>query len=340
MALKQKHILLFGISTVLLAVLIYYLWQLEIDSAIYFTVAWIAAVLILLWLGNRFITIQFDRYFPWLSYGNRRFFIHLVIGILYTLVVINLAYLTFKGLFTADPPTGEQFIVANVYGLVMFIPVFSIYFSLQFLRHWKRSELNAERFKKENIRTQLESLKNHLDPHFLFNNLNILSSLIDKDKDLSKAFLDNFAEVYRTILRSKDEDLILVEDELNFIKSYMALLKTRFEDMIVFTEEVDGRSKMKMIPPMTLQMLVENAIKHNVVSEKKPLHISFKSYEGNYFIVSNSLNQRPEELKDSSRSGLDNIRRRYAYFTDQEVQVTANDKQFEVKVPLLEIETI
>ncbi|MBL6448353.1 histidine kinase [Fulvivirga sp. 29W222] len=312
----------------------------DIDSALYFTGTWVVVVLVLLWFGNKLITIQLDKHFPWLSYGNRRFFTHLLLGIIYSLIIINLAYLTFKAMFTSNPPTGEQFIVMNVYGLIMFIPVFSIYFSLHFLQHWKKSALNAEKFKKENIRTQLESLKNHLDPHFLFNNLNILSSLIDKDKDLSKNFLDNFADVYRTILRSKDEDLILLDEELSFIKSYIALLKTRFEDMIVFTEDIESKDKMKMIPPMTLQMLVENAIKHNIISEKRPLHILLKSSDDNYFIVRNSLYPRSEELKDSSRSGLDNIRRRYAYFTNQEVKVLSGDNSFEVRVPLLEVENV
>ncbi|UII30177.1 histidine kinase [Fulvivirga ulvae] len=338
--MNRKNILIGGISMVLLAVLIYYLWQSDVAPAVYFTGGWIAAVLILLWSGNRFITIQFDKHFPWLSYGNKRFFTHLFLGILYSLIIINLAYLTFKAIFTSEPPTNEQLIVMNVYGIIMFIPVFSIYFSLHFLQYWKKSELNAEKFKKENIRTQLESLKNHLDPHFLFNNLNILSSLIDKDKNLSKAFLDNFAEVYRTILRSKDEDLIPLDEELNFIKSYMALLKTRFEDMIIFTEDIEHKFRMKMVPPMTLQMLVENAIKHNVISERKPLHILFKNIESEYFSVSNTLNKRPEELMDSSRSGLDNIRRRYAYFTQLDVKVIKTDTHFEVRVPLLEVETV
>lgn len=340
MALTKRKISFLVITVVLLAVVIYYLWQSDIDSSIYFTGAWIVAVLFLLWLGNRLITIQFDKHFPWLSYGNRRFFTHLVLGILYSLIVINLAYITFKAAFTTEPPTGEQFVVMNVYGLVMFIPVFSIYFSLQFLQHWKASELNAEKFKKEHIRSQLESLKNHLDPHFLFNNLNILSSLIDKDKELSKAFLDNFADVYRTLLKSKDEDLILLDDELNFIKSYMALLKTRFEGLIIFNEDINGPSKMKMIPPMTLQMLVENAIKHNIISEKRPLRISFKTGTDGYLTVSNTLNQKPGELKDQSGSGLDNIRRRYAYFSSQEVKVTQTDTIFEVQVPLLEVEAV
>lgn len=317
----------------------YYLWQSNLDPSYYYTGAWILAVFVLLGIGNRFIANQLDRHFPWLRYGNVRFFVHLFLGILYSLVVVNLAYFTFKILFTTTMPTQEQFVVMNVYGLVIFVPVFSIYFSLQFLQQWKRSELNVEKFKKENIRSRLESLKNHLDPHFLFNNLNILSSLIDKDRAMSKAFLDNFAEVYRTILKSKDEDLILVSEELEFINSYVALLKTRFEEHIIFKIDVSPVARHQMIPPLTLQMLIENAIKHNIISEKRPLYISVASKDG-YLQVTNTLNEKPEELKDRTGSGLDNIKRRYEYFTENEIRVDKTGTDFTVAIPLLEVDLV
>lgn len=319
--------------------MVYYLMLQQLDATIYYTVVWMLAVLVLLGLGNRLLTHQFDHRVPWLKYGNRRFFVQLALGIIYSLVIINLAYITFKGLFTTDAPTPEQYIVMNAYGLVIFIPIYSIYFSLQFLRHWKKSELDVEKFKKESLRAQLESLKNHLDPHFLFNNLNILSSLIDKDKEQSKAFLDNFAEVYRAILRSKDEDLIPLEDELNFIESYISLLKTRFEDHIIFHINVPERFYDRVIPPLTLQMLVENAIKHNIISEKQPLKVYIEA-SNEYLVVQNGLYEKPSEIKGERGSGLDNIRRRYGYFTKRDIIVTKSAEFFKVEVPLLEVEVV
>ncbi|WP_051052798.1 sensor histidine kinase [Fulvivirga imtechensis] len=326
-----------AVAVLLVAAIAYYLVQLELEPTFYYTAAWILVVLLLLALGNGFLTHQFDKHIPWLKYGNLRFFMQLAIGIIYSLVIINLAYVTFKGLFTANAPTPEQYVVMNAYGLVIFIPFYSIYFSLQFLRHWKKSELDVEKFKKESIRAQLESLKNHLDPHFLFNNLNILSSLIDRGKEQSKAFLDNFAEVYRAILRSKDEDLIPLSDELNFIQSYISLLKTRFEELILFKIEGGADIQNKVIPPLTLQMLIENAIKHNIISEKRSLEVSI-AISDEYLIVSNSLNKRPEEPKEQSGSGLENIRRRYRYFTDREIKIMRNASHFTVEVPLIEME--
>ncbi|TRX55971.1 histidine kinase [Fulvivirga sp. M361] len=310
----------------------------ELNNVI--TVSWFTTVIIFLWLGNRLITVQFNRYFPWLRFGKRRFYAHLATGIIYSLIIINLAYLLFKVWLTQDPPVYEQIVVMNAWGIVLFIPLFSIYFSQYFLSHWKRSEVVAEKFKKETLQAELTSLKGHLDPHFLFNNLNILSSLIDKDKKMSKDFLDKFAEVYRAILKSKDEDLISLEEEMDFIDAYMHLIKTRFEDNIQFNADIKGADKFKMLPPLTIQLLVENAIKHNVISEKRPLKLFIQPGENDYLVVENTLYPKPDDLREEGGTGLDNIRKRYAYFTANEVKVSHSQDYFRVSVPLLEVETI
>ena len=306
----------------------------------YLSASWIVLVIVLLWLGNKFITDQFNRYFPWLAYGSIRFFSHLFLGIIYSLIVINLAYFLFKILFTVGLPTVEQVIVMNVYGTIIFIPFFSIYFSLHFLKHWQRSSLAIEKYKKENIQSQLAALKNHLDPHFLFNNLNILSSLIDKDRNRSRVFLDRFAAVYRGILKSKDEDLIPLRDEINFMESYIYLLKTRFEEHIKFNINIDDKFTNLVIPPLTVQMLVENAIKHNIISEKKALCIEISVLENGYLIVKNSLNSKPEDENLKSGSGLNNIKKRYEHFTGKSIKIDKSEDNFIVQVPLLELESV
>ena len=311
---------------------------LELTAVI--TVTWFTTVIILLLMGNRWITRQFNRYFPWLKFGTRRFYAHLVAGILYSLIVINLAYLLFKVLLTQDPPVFEQIIVMNAWSVVIFIPLFSIYFSLYFLGHWKRSVLVAEQFQKETVQAELASLKNHLDPHFLFNNLNILSSLIDKSQDRSKVFLDKFAEVYRAILRSKEEDLVSLEEELEFIQAYIYLVKTRFEENIIFEIDIDPADRYRALPPLTLQLLVENAIKHNIISEKHPLRVCIGTSKEGRLLVENSLFLKPGDLVDKGGSGLKNIVKRYAYFTDLQVTVLQDEDTFKVEIPLLEIETV
>lgn len=339
--LLKKQRLIYGTIALLVAVMVV-VWVIQTQPAIafYLTSGWLLIVGLLLWWGNRQLTSRFDKILPWNRWGNLRFFVHLLLGLIYLLLLMNVSYLTLKMMLTNTPPTHEQLLVANVYGAFIFIPVFSIYFSLHFLRHWRNSELKAEKIQKENMRTQLNSLKSQLDPHFLFNNLNILSSLIDTDPARSKQFIDKFAEVYRSLLQSKtSEDLISLQEELTFIDAYMYLIRTRFDDNIQFTLNLKSNSHSKMIPPMTIQMLIENAIKHNAIQEGKPLAIHLLQLEDDWLIVSNTLNEK-NETPERKGSGLTNIMNRYAYFTDKPVKVSKSESHFEVKIPLLEIEQL
>ncbi|MEQ8424793.1 MAG: histidine kinase, partial [Cyclobacteriaceae bacterium] len=261
----------------------------------YYTVGWITLVIVVVWAGNAGLTVLLDRWITWLQYGNIRFFAQLILGIVFTLLVINGTYFLLKYFLTQDPPTSGQLIVTNAFGAMIFLPAYCIYFSLNFLRYWRSSELEAERYQKESIRSQLESLKNHLDPHFLFNNLNVLSSLIDKDRELSKQFLNNFGEVYRSMLRTRSDDLITLHDELDFIDSYFFLIKVRFGEDISIELKVDEEVKNLKLPPLTLQMLVENAFKHNNITEKRPLQISILN-NGRAITVTNSLFEKPSEV--------------------------------------------
>jgi hypothetical protein len=326
-----------GLGLIGAALIAFVILAIEPGPVFYFSIGWLALITFLLWIGNRFLTSRLDRQMPWGRWGNVRFFTQLLFGLSYLLVLINATYYGIKTQLTGVPPSAEQLIVANAWGSIIFVPVFSIYFSLHFLRHWRKSELEMERYQKENMRSQLDSLKNHLDPHFLFNNLNILAALIDKSKDASKEFIHKFAEVYRSILKSKADDLILVSEEMDFIQSYIYLIKTRFEEHILFRVSISDKSKSKMLPPLTIQMLLENAIKHNVIKEGIPMEITVRE-DGDYLVVSNTLNKSMDDT--SSGTGLSNIRKRYAHFTDKPVDVNEVNGLFEVRIPMLEIETV
>jgi len=314
------------------------MYTMDLPIDVYYTIGWILVILVLLVLGNSLISRQFNKHLPWLRYGRKRLFVHLFLGLIYSLIVINIAYFVFKLVLTTEPPIIEQVIVMNVYGLVMFVPIFSIYFSIHFLGHWQNAALESEKFKKETLKSQFDSLKSHLDPHFLFNNLNILSALIDKDTNESKRFLDKFSDVYRALLKTKDEDLIYLQDELHFIEAYIYLLKTRFEEYIVFNIKVEKDTLQKMIPPLSIQLLIENVIKHNAIGEKKPLVVDLNA-DNNSVTVCNTLNLQQIE-PETTGSGLNNIRNRYAYFTDRKIEVNKSEEQFCVTIPLIEVEEV
>lgn len=309
------------------------------DALIIYTVCWLLLVALLLWRGNLFIWKYLDKRFPWGEYGSKRFFIHLVLGYLLSIGILNFSYFLLRFLITEGPPDAEQVITTNVIGLVLFVPIFSMYFSLQFLNYWRKSQVEMEQYQKESIRSELRNLKNHLDPHFLFNNLNILSSLIDIGPDPSKQFLTRFAKVYRKMLQSSSEDLVPMVEELDFIDAYIYLLKTRFGDAIQIEMNMGPEAELMMLPPLTLQMLLENAVKHNIASEENPLKIEI-SADSKILKVRNNVNLKMEDERTKSGTGLKNIQDRIAYFSSEEIQVKKAEDLFEVWVPLIEIEEV
>ena len=246
------------------------LYQIDADRTLYLTTTWIILVFLLVIVSNRFLNKKLDKRLPWLTYGNRRFYWQLALEIIISLVIINLSYLLFKYFLTQDPPDASQMTLMNIFGAIILIPIISINFGIQFLKNWKNAQLSSEKFQKESIKAELTTLKNHLDPHFLFNNLNVLSSLISKDQKKSQEYLEKFAEVYRIILQSSSEELVPLRQELDFIKAYMYLLHIRFEDTIQLQMEIPAEDEGYFLPPLTLQMLIENAIKHNVITEVRP----------------------------------------------------------------------
>jgi len=180
---------------------------------------------------------------------------------------------------------------------------------------------------------QFESLKNQIDPHFLFNSLNVLSSLIEENPESAQRFTTSLAKVYRYVLDQRNKELVPVEEELSFARTYMELLHMRFEDSITFELPASVADPEGKVVPLSLQLLLENAVKHNVVSEQRPLHIRI-SVEGNELVVENSL-QKKQVLSERKGVGLRNIVERYAILTDRRMTVRETDTHFMVRLPIL-----
>jgi sensor histidine kinase YesM len=214
----------------------------------------------------------------------------------------------------------------------------------QIIKHLKENEaylkisqelvVNSERLKKEILSSNYESLKNQINPHFLFNSLNVLTELVHRNQNDAALFVKELADIYRYVLENKNKEVVPIETELKFIKSFTYLLKIRFStNLIVNIKYNEG--KPFMIVPLTLQLLVENCIKHNIVSSEKPLTIDIFT-ANSYLIVSNNLQLK--KSSDSSKVGLTNIQNRYSYLSNEEVIIINDDKNFSVKVPLLKTE--
>ena len=267
-----------------------------------------------------------------------RFFGQMIIGTIYSLACLNISYLWIKRIFTEAPPIADQFVVMNVYGMLVLFPIYAFVFGIQFLKAWRKSEIESERLQKENARSQMMSLRNHLDPHFLFNNLNILSSLMSKDIDLSRQYLDRFAEVYRIILRSEQSDLCTLEEEMKLVNSYIFLIKTRFDQAIKISINIEHEALEKVLPPLSVQMLIENAIKHNTMSKSAPIHIEIDTLSNDYLCVKNNVREKKYGEKKRKGTGLNNIMQRYRYFTEKAVIIHSDEQKFSIDLPLLTIE--
>jgi two-component system LytT family sensor kinase len=200
----------------------------------------------------------------------------------------------------------------------------------------KDLEVEAQRLVKEHALAQYEALKNQVSPHFLFNSLSILSSLVRVNPELSEQFIEQLSKAYRYILEQKDKDSISLKTELDFILSYAFLLKIRFAKKFDLKISIkDSDAETYLIAPLTLQLLVENAVKHNRMSSKDPLHVSIL-IENNYLIVLNPIRTRNENDRAVSTGiGLSNIKNRYALLTSQPVEVSTNHGTFIVKIPLI-----
>ncbi|GAB4044205.1 sensor histidine kinase [Spirosoma litoris] len=201
-------------------------------------------------------------------------------------------------------------------------------------RRLEEIQVRAERLEKENVQAQFAALKSQVNPHFLFNSLSILSSLVHADAELSEKFIDQLSRAYRYILEQKDNERVLLKTELEFIQAYRFLLNIRFEnkfDVIINVPEAD--LTRYSIAPLTLQLLVENAVKHNRMSVKEPLKVHIQ-LEGDCLVVRNNLQPRPQS-ETSTGVGLQNIITRYAMLTEESVWVGESDGSFVVKIPLL-----
>lgn len=198
----------------------------------------------------------------------------------------------------------------------------------------KESTAEKETLQELSLQTEFDTLKNQVNPHFLFNCFNTLSSLITVDKEKAEQFLNELSKVYRYLLRNNQEGLSTVESEIKFIQSYYRLLQTRHGEAVQLNIEIDKRYNMYLLPSLTLQLLVENVVKHNALSKSKPLVIDIFTTAGNKLVVNNNL-QRRTVRAPSNKVGLENIKAKYALLKKPGFEIMENEKNFTVVLPLI-----
>lgn len=286
-----------------------------------------ALMWILLWKGNELLAGYLSKKISWLEFPLKRFLAGFIATVVYTLFVVY-----FLGTLY------EQFFTVYLSSTVVTSVVIAITISLfmhgkSFLLNWKKASIEAERFERESIMARYESLRNQVSPHFLFNSLNALTHLVYQDKDRAGQFIRQLSMVYRYVLETREREVVSLKEEIDFVRAYLFLQEIRFGKKlridITPDDDMEG-----YIPPLAIQMLIENAIKHNVVSEEDPLTVKISNTE-THIIVENNLQLKARKEEHSSGVGLENIRRRYELLSKENVVVESSGNCFRVVIPLL-----
>lgn len=292
--------------------------------------------------GNGLINDFLNKKFPWSEATTKRAVISIVSILLANIILVYFCnymnFIVFQKSTTTEEYFSGKYNYINWFTINIALLISAFLHAKGFMEELKKTskkEVVEQKLIAKSANAQFESLKNQLDPHFLFNSLNVLSSLIDENPRQAQKFTASMSKIYRYVLEQKDKELVTVEDELEFAKTYCELLKTRFEDSVDFVFDVKKEDYRRFVVPLSLQLLLENCIKHNFATSSKPLIIKIYS-ENDNLCIENNLQVR-EQMKESSGIGLANIVQRYSLLTTRNVFVEKSEDYFKVKLPVLSV---
>ncbi len=286
------------------------------------------------WFGMRWIYTELKWRFPANEeIGKRLIWVFLGFNVLFPTINIGLgSLLQLIGLGHGGNPNQIVFYIAT---LIICALVITLYEAISFYIKLEQTVAEKAQLERQNVESQLEGLRNQVNPHFLFNSLNTLAYLIPEDADRAVRFLQQLSNVYRYVLESRESKIIPLSKELEFLDAYVFLLKERFgANLCIAIKGLEDKTNCSIVP-LSFQMLFENAIKHNVISVEKPLTIEVFAENG-HLIVRNNL-QKKNQVMDSTGVGLSNIRDRYRMLTNKEVEVIQSQQYFTVALPIFEI---
>jgi len=286
--------------------------------------------------GCSLISVFLDWKIDWITQTRKRVFYGLASTLLYTTIIVF--SVNYYRMVIVQGQAGETFwssdrLFEHLYFIFLSLGIATFFHAKGFMLKWKQSMTIQNKMEKETLASQYEALKNQIDPHFLFNSLNVLSSLVDEDTEMAQKFIGRLSHIYRYVLDQKDKELVSIEDELNFAEQYVFLQKIRFEEGVNFSSNIEFSRLKDFTIPLAFQILLENIFKHNSISDEQPIFISIESQD-DYLIVSNNVNKK-NTRQASHKLGLENIKARYKYFTDADVIIDETAEQFRVKLPLI-----
>lgn len=313
---------------------VYYYFNIEIEW--YYALATIGFITLGVWEGSRMLQPLFKKKIQASYYKIKWQLLFFVAGSIIT-SVITIATVFAISMLMHNHTLEETIVPLKlniIYAWLANLLFHLLNAIMYYFKEYKSKLVEAEELKRITAQAELQLVKSQINPHFLFNNLNVLSTLVLQNNAEANKFIEAFSKVYRYILSTHDKELVEIKTELDYIKPYIFLLEKRFSDGLSIKINIPEQYESKYIIPASLQMLIENAIKHNVVSRHKPLHIDVHVNGNNSIVVSNNLQVR-ETVENSTEIGLNNIKKRYLLVSGREVQIDKNNSDFTVTLPML-----
>ncbi|MCP4521901.1 MAG: hypothetical protein GY827_09480 [Cytophagales bacterium] len=305
----------------------------ELGSKAHFLSILVAmATSFVIWEGSKVVQKLVTIYFPWDQSIIRHLVFEILLIFIFSALGLLIGIFTYSKLVSALDIT-LSVVLQNIFVSFSLALLFTAINEGAFLfGKWKESLVQQEKLKEENLKAKLEGLKKQLDPHFLFNSLSVLSGVVYQDPILADRFITQLSKVYRYVLDSQNESLVSLKDEMKFVNAYFFLLKVRLENKIELENYIEDMDSIK-VAPLAIQLLIENAIKHNQALEDSPLLMKVW-IENHYLWVQNNLQLRKENTT-SSKVGIKNLQDRYSYLSKNEIKVVQESQFFKVGIPLI-----
>lgn len=341
--MKRNQILQLINITLILSIVMFFLFVEDQTFFNFFQTLGITFMYSTLIGGSNFLLNNYlNQVYPWSENTKKRAIISVVSILIINIILVYLCnYINFvlvqNSLTTTEFFTQKNINFINWFYINITLLVSAFLHAKSFIEEIKKTtkkEVVEQKIIAKSANAQFESLKNQLDPHFLFNSLNVLSALIDENPVQAQKFTASMSKVYRYVLEQKDKELVTVAEEIEFAKTYCNLLKTRFEDSVDFVFEIEESDYKRYVVPLSLQLILENCIKHNFATSARPLHIKIYT-QNEMLIVENNLQVR-EQFQESTGIGLSNIAQRFSLLSDRAISIEKSEDTFAIKLPILE----
>ena len=285
------------------------------------------------WQGNYFISHTAGQHLNWRKNAKKANTITLLLLFFYgVLISISVPFIYYKYVFHIPPDRLYSHILGGSFtGLTINFAIVGAYYSGFLAKYWMESIKSEEQLKQENLISKYEALKNQVNPHFLFNSLNTLTGIVEKDSKMATLYIKKLSDIYRYVLEQKDKETVKISEELHFVEDYIYLQKMRYGAGLNFVSNVIDLNGF--VAPLAFQILIENAVKHNIITDDQPLNIELLEDNG-YYVLKNNL-QKKKTIQQNAQTGLDNLYNRYEFLSTRKVEIHENANEFIVRIPMI-----